>query len=362
MNADTSTLEALGFNSFFATALAEATSEDLLPARVIAQYKHAYRVKCPQGEFLARVTGKRMYSASQREDYPAVGDWVLIALVDSEQATIETILPRQSMIKRTFGDKNRAGEKSDVQLIATNIDVGFIVESVDRDYSLNRFERYVAMLEAGGVQATIILNKTDLLFEVEKSEKIDELKNRFPEVAVLVTSTKLEGGVAAIASYIEAGKTYCFLGSSGVGKSSLINQLLGTDEIKTGEVSDYSDRGRHTTTGRQMYFLAGGGIVIDNPGTREVGMTETSEGLENLFDDIRALAAECKFVNCTHVHEPGCAVLAALAQGTIDKDQYTNYLTLKKETEYQNLNDVQKQQKGKSFGKFIGKAKKRLMR
>ncbi len=360
MNADTPTLEELGFNSFFADALQDIDSEGFFVARVIAQYRNAYRVKSPHGEFLARVTGKRMFKAQGREDYPAVGDFVLIDIIDTKQASIHTILPRHTVIKRSFGDKNRAGEKNDTQIIATNIDVGFVVESVDRDYNLNRFERYLAMLHDSGVKAALVLNKTDLLAEEEKNIKLLELKDRFPRVDILFTNTKIVEGLAAVEAYLEKGKTYCFLGSSGVGKSSLINHLLGTNEIKTGDVSEYSDRGKHTTTARHMYFLENGSIVIDNPGIREVGMTDVEEGISNLFDEIITLGARCKFVNCTHTHEPGCVVMEAIQSGTIDKDTYTSYVNLRKEAEYYDLNETQKRQKGKDFGKFINKAKKEL--
>ncbi len=360
MKLDKLTLVDLGFNSFFVATLNDLPAEDLRPARVIAEYRQAYRVKNEQGEFLARVTGKRMFEATGREDYPAVGDFVMIAPVDSEQVSIQAILPRQTIIKRSFGDKNKVGEKSDIQIIATNIDVGFVIESVDRDYNLNRFERYLVMLEEGGVKAALILNKIDLLPKEETEQKLVELKNRFPEIDVILTSTVNSDGLSALEEYIKRGKTYCFLGSSGVGKSSLINQLLGTNQIKTGAVSEYSERGRHTTTGRQMYFLDNGGIVIDNPGIREVGMTDGGEGVAQIFAEITAISSHCKFANCTHVHEPECAVLAALKEGTLMNNTYTNYLNLRQQAEYQNLHEKQKRQKSKVFGKSINKAKKTL--
>ena len=165
-------LEELGYNSFFESKINESNFKDFSPARVIAEYKEAYRVKNKDGEFLAKITGKQIFEASGRVDYPAVGDWVLVFLADKEHAVIKSILPRQTIIKRRFGDKNKSGEKSDIQIIATNIDVGFVIESVDRDYNLNRFERYFSILEDGGVKGAIILNKIDLLREEDRENKL----------------------------------------------------------------------------------------------------------------------------------------------------------------------------------------------
>lgn len=352
--------ENLGYNEFFEANRKKLKLDEFSVARVIAEYKEAYRVKNINGEFLAKITGKQIFKASKREDYPAVGDWVSIIEADSEHAVIKGILPRQTIIKRRFGDKNKSGEKSDVQIIATNIDIGFIIESVDRDFSLNRFERYFSLLLDGGVKGSIILNKIDLLSLEEKENKLSELKNRFPDKDIILTSTLNNDGLEELKNYIEKGKTYCFLGSSGVGKSSLINKLIGEEIIKTSDISSCSDRGKHTTTGRQMYFLGNGGIVIDNPGLREVGMVDTTHGVDDFFDEISVLGKKCKYVDCTHINEPGCVVLGAIQSGVIDEEKYTNYINLKKEAEYYNMNDIEKRGKDKSFGKFIKKAKKDL--
>lgn len=351
-------LEDLGYNSSFKLKINEIDSNNFYPARVIAQYKEAYRVKNEHGEFLAKITGRQIFEATSKEDYPAVGDFVLIIEADKEHAVIKSILPRQTIIKRKFGNKNKLGEKSDVQVIATNIDVGFVIESVDRDYNLNRFERYFSILEDGGVKGVIILNKIDLLKEDVKENKLNELKNRFPNTDIILTSTLNDNGLEKLKNYIEKGKTYCFLGSSGVGKSSLINKLIGEDVIETSDISLYSDRGKHTTTGRQMYFLNSGGIVIDNPGIREVGMTNTIKGIDSFFDEISDLGKKCKYVDCTHTHEPGCVVIESKEKGIIDKEKYSNYINLKKEAEYYDMDDMEKRQKNKDFGKFVNKAKK----
>lgn len=353
-------LKNLGYNLFFDSKVKELGVQGALPARVIAEYKEAYKIKDINGEFLAKITGKKIFESSKREDYPATGDWVLVDEVDKEHAVIRAILPRQTIIKRKFGNKNKQGEKTDVQIIATNIDVGFIIESVDRDYNLNRFERYFSILTDGGVKPAIILNKIDLLSIKELDERLVELKSRFPNIDIITTSVFHSNGLDKLKDYIKAGLTYCFLGSSGVGKSSLVNGLLGEEVIKTGEISTYSDRGKHTTTGRQMYFLDNGGIVIDNPGIREVGLIDMVDGVDSFFEDIVNIGQKCKYPDCSHTHEPGCVVLLAKESGDIDEDQYSNYTNLKKEAEYYNMNDVEKRQKDKNFGKFIKKVKKDL--
>ncbi len=351
-------LEDLGYNMAFELKRRELNLDGFSPARVTSEFKEAYKVKNEKGEFLARITGRQIFEALNREDYPAVGDWVLITEADDEHAVIHKILPRQTVIKRKFGDRNKTGEKNDVQIIATNIDIGFVIESVDRDFNLNRFERYFSILKDGGVLPVIILNKIDLLQEEEQADKLAKLKDRFPEIEIILTSTKNNDGLEKLNGYFQKGKTYCFLGSSGVGKSSLINKFLGKDIIKTREISDFSNRGKHTTSSRQMYFLENGGIVIDNPGVREVGMLDIRDGIDGFFEEISALGKKCKYSDCTHTKEPGCVVLEAKNSGIIDEDKYENYTNLKKEAEYYNMSDKDKRQKDKNFGKFINKAKK----
>jgi ribosome biogenesis GTPase len=352
--------EDLGYNLFFEESRNQLGLNEFSVARVISEHKGAYRIKNENGEYFAKITGKQMFVASSREDYPAVGDWVAIDDLGNDQAIIHGIFPRQTIIKRKFGDKNITGEKNEIQIIATNIDVAFVVESVDRDYNLNRFERYFAIAENGGVRSAIILNKIDLLSNEELDEKLNQLKNRFPGIDIVLTSIVNNSGLDNLKKYITKGKTYCFLGSSGVGKSSLINKLIGEDAIKTGDISSYSDRGKHTTTGRQMYFLENGGIVIDNPGMREVGMADVSYGVDNFFDEISVLAEKCRYADCTHTHESGCEVVKAVKSGELNEEKYSNYLNLKKETEYSEMDDYEKREKDRNFGKFLKKAKKDL--
>jgi len=353
-------MEDFGYNDFFESKQKEMGLGGFAVARVTAEHRGSYKVKNENGEYSAKITGKQIFDAISREDYPAVGDWVVITDLDGENATIESILPRKTLIKRKHGDKSRNSGKKDTQIIATNIDVAFVVESFGRDFSLNRFERYFTLARDGGVLPVIILNKIDLISEDELNLKLEEIKNRFGEIMVISTNTVNDEGFHELKKYIEKGKTYCFLGSSGVGKSSLINKLLGESIIKTENIGSRNDRGKHATTSREMYFLENGGIVIDNPGIREVGIADSGKGVDNFFDEITLLALGCKFVDCTHIHEPGCQVLDALNSGKLDQDKYSNYINLKKEAEYNDMSLFEKKEKDHNFGKFVKTAKKQL--
>lgn len=354
MNEEIKKNEDLGYDDFFEFNRKKLKLDNFLVARVIVEYRGVYKVKNSDHIYLARVTGKRMFEAGSREDFPAVGDWVAISEADKEQAVIQAILPRRTIIKRKSSGKN------EVQVIATNIDVALVVESIDRDFNLNRFERYFAIAKDGGIKPAIVLNKIDLISQEELDLIRGQIKDRFGEVDLIFTSIVTNERLDDLKKYIKKGQTYCFLGSSGVGKSSLINKLLGKDTIKTEVVGSRTIRGKHTTTNREIYFLENGGIVIDNPGMREVGMTDTDAGIDDLFDEITNLAKKCRFVDCTHVHEPGCEVLSALEAGRLNADRYSNYINLKKESEYYEMTDLERRQEDRQFGKFLKKAKKDL--
>ncbi len=342
----------LGFDSDFEESWQKyQDSENVSLARVSSEHKEAYTIKDTEGEYFATITGKKMFEAHSRIDYPAVGDWVVIEKTAEDKATITAVLPRKTILKKKHSNRE------DIQIIATNVDYAFVVETLGRDFNLNRFERYFTLAAEGGVQPVAILNKTDLIPEAELEAAKKELRERFVDIEVLSTSAETGEGMDTLQAFITTGKTYCFLGSSGVGKSSLINGLMNSDALEVGEIGGHSKRGKHTTTRREMFVLENGGIVIDNPGTREVGVVETSSGIEDVFEDLAELSHTCKYTNCTHVHEPGCAVLEALQAGDVAEDRYQNFLRLKKENAYYEMTDFQRRDKDKKFGKFIKKSK-----
>jgi len=288
-----------------------------------------------------------MFTAENQSDYPVVGDVVTISETGPGQAQIQAIMPRKTLLRR------KAAGKDAVQPIAANIDVAFIVQAVDRDFNLNRFERYLTIVSKGKIEPIIVLNKIDLISRAELEDKVAQIKGRFQNIKVLTASAEDSSGIKGLAKAIKMGKVYCFLGSSGVGKSSIINKLLGRELLKTRMISTSTKKGKHATTHRELFVLDNGGMVIDNPGIREVGLGDASEAVANVFGHISKLAKHCKFVDCTHDHEPGCAVLAALESGDLSRDKYLNYVKLKKESDYYAMTDLEKRQKDKSFGRMV---------
>jgi ribosome biogenesis GTPase len=315
--------------------------------RVVAQHRGKYRVGKDNNELWATVTGKKMFSAESQHDYPVVGDVVNIIKIGHNNAVITEILPRTSIIER------KAAGKDNPQPIAANVDTAFIVEAVDRDFNLNRFERYMTIASAGKISPILILNKTDLINPDELKEKTSLVKDRFKDALLLTTSILFDDGIKSLVGSIKKGKVHCFLGSSGVGKSSLINKLLGQELLRTKEISAQTNKGKHTTTHRELFILKNGGMVIDNPGMREVGLADAKEGVKNVFYDIEQLGKLCKFTDCSHLHEPGCSVLDALKSGNLSKEKYDNYLKLKKEADHYAMSSLEKKNRDRSFGRMV---------
>lgn len=297
-------------------------------ARVISQYKGGYKIIAESGEYFAEISGKFRYEVSQLSEYPAVGDYVMVNLPESDgHAIIQNVLTRKSVFERTA-----VGITDQVQIVAANIDMLFICMSLNSNYNLNRLERYLAIAWDSRAIPVVILTKSDLCDDI--AEKLSELQTVAPGVDVIVTSSFDEATVSELAGYLKKGITASFIGSSGVGKSTLINKLLGVDLQTTREI-DKRDKGQHTTTGRQMLLLPNGAIVIDTPGMRELGVERVD--LAKSFIDIDELTKQCKFSDCTHTNEPGCAVRAAIMSGDIDERRLQNYLKLKRESKYDGL-------------------------
>ncbi len=321
---------------------------DLFLGRVIAQYKDLYKVASEKTELLAEITGKLRYASEDMTDYPAVGDFVLMDREEeaSGNAIIHQILPRKSMFVR-----RAAGTAHDVQVVAANIDTVFICMSLNNDFNLRRLERYLSIAWDSGAVPVVVLTKADLCQDLP--ERLLEVGRIALGSDVLVTSSMTADGYKDILKYIVPGKTVAFIGSSGVGKSTLINRLIGEDLIATqGLRSD--DKGKHTTTRRELLLIPGGGAVIDTPGMRELGLE--SADLSRSFADIDELTNSCRFKDCRHENEPGCAVRQAIEEGLIDEARLQNYKKLQKEARYESLNSrqIEKEKIDEMFSEFGG--------
>lgn len=319
----------LGWNDYFAERFAPYADQGLTPARVAAEFKHLYRLYAEQGELLAEVSGKMRYQADGRSDYPAVGDWVAVsARWDEGRATIHGVLPRKSKFSR-----QAAGTVTGEQVVAANIDTVFLLSALDNDFNPRRIERYLTLAWESGVNPVILLNKADCCQMVKS--RVEEARAVAFGVPVHPISCATGQGLEELASYLAPGFTAAALGSSGVGKSTLVNRLLGREIQRVNEVREDDSRGRHTTTYREMFFLPSGGIIIDTPGMRELQLWDAEVGLQGAFAEVEQLAARCRFSDCRHRGEPGCAVREALDNGTLDAARFESYEKLRKEMAYQ---------------------------
>lgn len=349
------TLTDLGYNDKFEKFRIEHHLNSLEVGRVISEHRERYVVKTIKGEFEAEITGNMRFLAKNREDFPAVGDWV--SLTTHDFAIIHHILPRFSVIKR-----QAVAQFGAIQIIATNIDVAIIVQAADRDFNINRLERYLTICNSSKVKPVIVLTKTDLIDEVRINEILNSIKTRIKNVPVIPISNETKNGYEAIYAFIERGKTYCMLGSSGVGKSTLLNNLSGKTLMRTDLISQSTNKGKHVTSHRELIILENGGILIDNPGMREVGIADTASGLETTFDMIVRLAKNCKFKDCTHTIEIGCCVIEAVEKGQIDKASCENYLKMEREKLHFESTIAEKRKKDKDFGKMLKNYKKGINR
>jgi ribosome biogenesis GTPase / thiamine phosphate phosphatase len=330
------TLLELGWDNFYQQAFDALLKPELAPARIISQQKNSFRILTARGELESVISGK-MFLAGQSETFPAVGDWVAVRLPESgEIAPIEELLPRKSHFSRLAagGNGRRDGGATTQQIVAANIDRVFIVSALDegRGFNLRRLERYLTLSWNSGASPVLVLNKADLCLDIEAV--LAEVAGIAQGVPVLTVSALQKQGLDLIRSHIGRGFTAAFIGPSGVGKSSLINSLLGTDTIKVNAVRDSDSAGHHTTTHRELFLLPAGGAVIDTPGMREIQLWSDEDSLDETFPDIRNLAALCRFTDCTHNAEPECAVQKAIETGELDFARYNNYLKMQKELRY----------------------------
>lgn len=347
------TLYDLGYRSELDAFITSNRLEEYSIGRIITEHKERYIIKTPDREYDAEILGNLRYTAQSRADFPAVGDWVAFMEFEANKALIHAILPRQSILAR-----KAIGPKGEKQIIATNIDFAFLVQSVDRDFSLNRLERYMAICLTSNVTPIIILNKIDLVDTDTLNQLLAQVKNRIKNVSVFAISNNNGYGLDTLIKTIETGKTYCLLGSSGVGKSTLLNTISGETWMQTDDISTFSNRGKHVTTHRELRLLPQGGIMIDNPGMREVGIADANTGLEATFDLIVEMAATCKFSDCTHTNEKGCAIINAVNSGTLSASYYENYLKMEREKDHYESTIAIKRQKDKAFGKMVKQMKK----
>jgi ribosome biogenesis GTPase len=346
-------LEDLGYNNKLEKFKIEQNLTSFEIGRVIAEHKERYIIKTTKGEFEAEITGNMRFTAKSREDFPAVGDWIALTTYDSDFAIIYKILPRFSILKR-----QAVGQFGEIQIIATNIDYAFLVQAVDRDFNINRLERYLTICNSSKISPIIVLSKIDLIKEQRIFKILENIKTRIKNIPIIAISNETQDGYNKIKAIIEKGKTYCMLGSSGVGKSTLINNLSDKNIMRTDTISQSTNKGRHVTSHRELILLENGGILIDNPGMREVGITDSTSGLEITFDMIVRLSQNCKFKDCTHTNEIGCSVLKVVERGEIDRDSYENYLKMEREKAYFESTVTEKRKKDKEFGKMVKNYKK----
>ncbi|AZB44807.1 ribosome small subunit-dependent GTPase A [Bacillus sp. FJAT-42376] len=339
---------------FFEQAFLPFKADGYEIGRVTLEHKRLYRILTEHGEVLSEVAGKMRFEAGSREDFPAVGDWVVIKPRYQEgKATIHAILPRQSKFSR-----KSAGNTTEEQIVAANVDTLFIVMALNHDFNIRRLERYLIMAWESGASPVVVLNKADLC--EERDERIAEVESVAFGVPVYAISALDADSAAILRSYCARGKTAALVGSSGVGKSTITNQLLGTEHLKTQAAREDDDRGRHTTTYRELLPLETGGCLIDTPGMRELQLWSADEGFQGTFEDIEALALSCRFTDCRHQAEPGCAIQAALEEGVLETERYESYKKLQKELAFlARKEDKKAQAEEKAKWKQISKSMKK---
>jgi ribosome biogenesis GTPase len=345
----------LGFDSWFEAHVDDLRKVDQGIARVSAVDRNSYIIRNEIREIPAELAGKFYFNVESSDQLPCVGDWVTVTYHNDDTfAIIHGVFPR-----RTFLRRKRAGVEVDYQLIAANIDIAFIVQSCHFDFNVPRMNRYLVMAADGHVEPIVILAKTDLISHDELQQKITAIRQAGITTRVIALSNITGSGFDEFLQVLIPGRTYCLLGSSGVGKSTLINHLIGRDALDTKAVSGTGE-GTHTTARRQLIVLDKGMIFIDTPGMRELGLLGASDGINKGFEDIIELSMACRYADCSHTQESDCAVLTAIAQGDLSEERYSNYMKLRKESEHYEMSYLEKRKKDRAFGRFVKTVKKNM--
>ena len=341
-------IKRLGFDKWFSDKIDASKSANYEIARVTGVNKDSFQIRKNTKEVFAEVTGKILFNADSPKDFPTVGDWVYARFYNNESfAVIHEILPRKSLLKR-----KTAGKKNEYQLIAANIDTAFIIQSFGSDYNLRRLERYLVIVNEGNIKPIVLLSKRDLSTTHERNRKIADIQTLMPNIQIIEFSNINHYGIDKIKDILISEKTFCLLGSSGTGKTTLLNNLTDDYVFGTNSVREKDGKGRHTTTRRHLTSLVNDAMIIDTPGMRELGNIDASTGINETFKEISEISDQCLYNNCTHTNERGCAILKALTDRIISEERYKNFVKMNKETAYNEMSYFEKRKKDKNFGKL----------